>query len=251
MRSDEALGLSVTGVLPLGRALSSAQVAEIRQHLARCKTVPGYLPQRPVHGSPFESYAMADVLSAPGLLDFALQPRIVELAESVIGQKPVIYSAAAFWTQPGRGPVMTQVFHRDFDEEKFLALFVYLTDFTAANGAAQRYVVGSHDPATFGRLVDAYSPPGVDRAVFAQHKSRVAHELYDKHFPVLTLQGAAGTAVLMQPYGLHCGGTPTEPRLLAWFRYGTGKNAAYARDGIEPVRINGRVPTTLTQLILK
>jgi hypothetical protein len=244
--------LTTKGAVNLGPLLSPEQVADVHfRHFARCREIPGYVPNRPRSHTPFSCYSMADVLAAPHLLDAALNADILRMVGDYIGAEPVIYSVNAFWTRPlGGEPVMTQVFHRDFDEERFAALFFYLTDFTVENGAAQKYVEGSHDDETFSRLCETVGK-AYPKHVYAQHKSRLAHAEYLRSFPVMDLCGQAGTAVLMLPRGLHCGGMPKSPRLLAWVRYGTGANSAYRNDEIRPVSVPGRVPDAVTRLILE
>jgi hypothetical protein len=243
--------LTTKGAVNLGPLLRPEQVADVHAHFAGCKRLPGYVPSRPRNDTPFMCYSMADVLAAPHLLDAALCPDILRIAGEYIGAEPVVYSVSAFWTFPiAAEPVMTQVFHRDFDEERFVTLFFYLTDFTVENGAAQKYVEGSHDDETFNHLCETVGK-AYPKHVYAQHKSTLAHAEYLRSFPVMNLCGQAGTAVLMLPRGLHCGGMPKSPRLLAWVRYGTGANSAYRNDAIQPVRVPGRVPDPVTRLILE
>lgn len=143
---------------------------------------------------------LRDALVAPGLLELALG-----LTDAVAAylerDPPLAYSTNAFWTRPAGGiRDDIQAFHRDADDTRFLALFVYLTDvFDDADGPHQ--MIG---------------PNGETRAIF----------------------GPAGTAFLADTRNEHCGLKPTrgEERGIAWFRWGVSDPpVSYVWDRNAPI----------------
>jgi hypothetical protein len=238
--------------------LSAEQVAAIRAHFAQCGPLPGYIPGRltPFERSkpysledcekrgPFACYSLRDVLAAPHLLDRALAEEVIGPVRDYLGADPVLYSANAFWTFPRSAPHSTQIMHRDFDGERFVALFVSLTD-----NVEQWFLPGSHTVDGFAAQVRAF---GNSRTDYHGHKSQQVHDDLINLFPVIrVLAGPAGQCALTVPSGLHAGVPSKEPRLLAWFRYGTGPNRAYMQDKTEPVVVPGREPTPATELLIR
>ena len=142
-----------------------------------------------------------DAILAPHLFEFGL--RTIDLAATYLGRDPpVAYSMNAFWTRPG-AQLRTdiQAFHRDADDEKFLAIFVYLSDVESEKD-------GAH-------LLEG--PDGVIR-------------------PVL---GPAGTAFAADTSLLHMGRKPeTKERGIAWFRWGSSdRPPAGVWDKVEPISV--------------
>ena len=256
--------LSELGHQHLGQRLAPSEVQDVTQHFAGCSPLPGYIPGRFTEAErasaytldgcrkrgPFACYRLEDVLAAPHLLDAAMAPDVLEAARYVLGVPPVIYSVNVFWTFPGGAQAGTQVFHRDFDDDKFVGMFFYLTDFTIQNGSAQRYVTGSHDSARFSAMCKTLGKMPYSH-YWDRNKDAGVHASLERDFPVVSLVGTAGTAVLMLPSGFHCGGKPRENRCIAWVRYGAGPNKVYTNDGMYPVAVPGREPSDLTRLILK
>lgn len=156
-----------------------------------------------------------DALLAPHLLEraLALSPAAAEYLEV---PEPVIYSANAFWTRPGTEPPRwdIQELHRDADDERFLAMFVYLAD-------VREEADGPHV---------LRGPDGEDRFIF----------------------GPAGTVFLADTRHEHAGLKPrSRERGLAWFRWGISEHPpAYVWDGIAPVpwsALGDRYPSSPTQ----
>ena len=116
-----------------------------------------------------------------------------------------------FWTRPGTAAIRADIqdFHRDADDDRFLAMFFYLND--VLNDDA-----GPHD---------LIGPDGVCR----------------------TVVGPAGTVFLADTSLPHRGRKPTSgERGMAWYRYGVSdRPAANVWDKIEPVPpelMGGRLP---------
>ncbi len=151
-----------------------------------------------------------DAILAPHLIERALA--MTPVASEYLGCDPAVsYSANVFWTRPGPAGERPdiQAFHRDEDDVRFLAMFVYLTNIlTAADGPQ-----------------DLYGPDDVCRTIY----------------------GPAGTVFLADTSRLHRGRKPTErERGLAWWRWGVSERPpAGVWDKIEPVpsaALAGRYP---------
>lgn len=149
-------------------------------------------------------WAMEDVLRAPHFFEYVLG--WTPLVRNYLYQEPLLYSVNVFTTYPISGPMNPdiQAWHRDRDDVKFLALFVYLTDVMDSNDGAHLFKKGTHSGAEDGR--------------------------------VSTVLGPAGTAFFADTRGLHMGMRPTQyPRTMAWARWCVSDPpASYKWDGQEP-----------------
>lgn len=151
-----------------------------------------------------------DAVCAPHLMERALSA--IPLAGAYLGvSPPVSYSANAFWTRPGSAPLRDDIqgFHVDKDDERFLAMFVYLTDVLTDEQGPQ----------------DLYGPDDVMR----------------------TIRGPAGTVFLADTLRMHRGRKPTiGERGLWWWRWGvSARPPANEWDKIVPVpseALHGRLP---------
>ena len=152
-------------------------------------------------------HEMTDVVMAPNFFELTL--KYASIAADYLDTSPFMYSMNAFWTKTSsNAPKMDlQTWHRDHDDERFLALFVYGTDvFTEADGPHQ-FKVGTHNGAEDGEIRTMYGP--------------------------------AGTAFLADTRGLHMGRKPTRlgcRRLLLWARWSVSVRPwAYDNDKLAPV----------------
>lgn len=149
-------------------------------------------------------WAPEDILSAPHFLEFALG--MTRIAREYLGRDPLLYSVNAFTTYPISGPMNPDIqeWHRDRDDVKFLALFVYLTDVMDVNDGAHLFKVGTHEGAADG--------------------------------DVRTVLGPSGTAFLADTRAFHMGVRPvSRPRTVAWARWCvTDPPASYLWDGQAP-----------------
>lgn len=166
---------------------------------ARNRGDAGPRPRKDAGASEYVCVATSDAILAPHLLEHAID--LTDIAAAYLGRDPpVLYSANAFWTRPG--PTVRrdiQAFHVDADDERFLAMFCYLTDVTHSQH-------GPHD---------LKGPDGIVRTVF----------------------GPAGTVFLADTSLEHRGRKPElAERGIAWMRWGVSdRPPAGVWDGIEPV----------------
>jgi hypothetical protein len=163
-------------------------------------------------GTAMAAYELPTVVACPWLMTALNRPGILRLTSAYLGCKPTISAVGLRWSFPGAtAPDMTQAFHRDPDEWRFLKLFVYLTDVDGETGP-HIYVAGSHN--TRGRLRGkAYSEAEVE-ARFGKENLR----------PIL---GPRGTTFLADTIGIHAGMPPQRaPRLLLQVQYSILANFA-------------------------
>lgn len=164
---------------------------------------------------PALSHRMEDVISAPHFFEraVALLPLVREYFET---PEPVLYSFNVFWTQPASIEYFsTHFWHRDFDDEKQLVLFLYGTDVHHEDDGAHKYQRGTHltNDETLGRDWKEDPPPTVVKRIF----------------------GSAGTMFLADTNGLHMGSRPKQRRMLAWARWGVSDlPRTYVRDELQP-----------------
>lgn len=153
---------------------------------------------------------MADVLAAPHLWDLIVS--LLPTAVAYLGVEPHLYSVNAFWTRPTDKPLRPDIqeFHRDYDDDRFLAMFVYGTDVLEEVDGPHRFVVGSH----------------LDRE---EHCGRPATDIY----------GPAGTVFLADTRAFHLGVRPQRgERLLIWARWCVSPEPwVYAHDKTQPAHL--------------
>jgi hypothetical protein len=142
--------------------------------------------------------SMNGAILTPHLLETALAH--TDLVAAYLGcDPPVMYSINVFWTRPGPAAARKDIqeFHRDKDDERFVTMFVFLTD-VFEDGAQ-----------------DIEGPDGVIRGI----------------------TGPAGATFLSDTSRQHRGRKPTRgERGIAWVRWGVSDPpAAYVWDGNEPV----------------
>lgn len=158
------------------------------------------VPREQAAASECVCVATADAIVAPHVFELGLAA--TALAGAYLGRDPpVAYSANAFWTRAGAGGTRPDIqeFHRDTDDERFLAMFVYLTDVSGEDGGPQ----------------DLHGPDDVVRTIF----------------------GPAGTVFLADTSRLHRGRKPAAgERGIAWYRWGVSdRPPAGVWDKVEPV----------------
>lgn len=193
--------------------LTPDEASGLHAHFRGLDTLDGHVPAtsdgklrrvgKGAESRPFASHRHTDLLAAPYVIELALAG--MGVARAFLGGDPDVYSVNAWWSFPGPQEAGIRRMHRDRDADRFLALFVYLTDVGTDDGP-QVYREGTQEGAT----------EGADARILAP----------------------AGAGFFTDPRGLHMGETPkTTPRLTLWVRYGHGENFAYRQDRIVPVPI--------------
>lgn len=226
--------LAEAGRLHLGPLLTAAQSAEIvaRSQAAPCR--PSFFSfqnkqemslAEARRTSVYASYAPEFILSAPGVLEAANDPRVLGLVESYLGAPPILYSLNLWWTFDNPNPGVTHSWHRDIEDCKFISLFINMTDVDEESGPFV-FIPGSHQRQALDRRLAAVGR-GFDTAPFFRGDAYGADDRIATVFDGLAERwlSPAGSGTLCDNYGLHRG----EPvrrgaRLMLWIRYGYGAN---------------------------
>lgn len=145
------------------------------------------------------SYKMNQIFRSPLLLKLMTKPEIVSLAQAYLGCLPTITAVNLWWSKFNGESFHTQNIHRDYDDFKFLAFFIYLSDVDDDNGPHVYY--------------------------------KNTHKGSDDMSEKVIVTGKAGTAIFGDTYALHHG-QPLNAgkRLLFWVRYSLHKNNNFYRN---------------------
>ena len=194
------------GIATFPALLSEAQIEEVN----------AYLKDRPVvapdgkefrlsdapSGTRQASYPLSTIVECPHLLEAANREDLLSVAGAYIGARPLISATRIDCTFPAGGaPVDVQRFHRDYDDWRFLKLFIYLTDTDREEG-----------PHEFVRTSHRYS--GRWRANFFS-----TDYIAQRYGPeaVMRVCGPRGTSFAADTWGIHRGSVPTN-RLRVLFQ---------------------------------
>ena len=245
-RADAAAAhLRDEGYALLGPALSAAQAAEVVAYLsdracfnAHLPSASDQVPRRLGAGAEdhhYGSYALADVVAAPHLLELANHPTLIGIAARYLGCLPTLYSVNAWWSFAGHGKAsVSQEFHRDLDGFRFCTLFVFLTDVGPTTGA-HVFIRQSHRVDLTDAILRREAPrlaaehgltPTLDE-LYGRTAGYGRDPLYEALFrgQIDTITGPAGTALIADTSGLHKGIPLTSGRrLMFWARYGLYRN---------------------------
>lgn len=200
--------LKENGYVIFKNFFSENQCSEIRELLVK---QPGYNAHVPIYSdgvprvlSPnYEfntlSYPSSCLFDIPMILEKVADPSLVSLAQSYLDCFPTLYSLNSWWHIYKDQTYGTQKNHRDHDDFRFLALFIYLTDVDETNGPHVFYP-----------------------------KTQDGSESNDS----ISIIGKAGTAILADTFATHRG-QPLQQgsRLVCWWRYGLSINAMHYHDG--------------------
>ena len=191
--------LTSSGLHELGQLLSTDQASDLVSYFKQKpvrdpyrSSVPKFLPLS--GGRPAEAHIAhhdaQDILDAPGLLDLANDPRILDVVGQFLGCKPTIGYMATWWSYAtGMGAQQAENFHRDVDDWRFVKLFVYLTDVTMESGP-HKYVLHS-------------SPQNKLTEIRRLRDEEVASTFGEDN--IRTMTAKAGEGFLEDTYGIHKG----------------------------------------------
>ena len=231
--------------------LSKGQIDDLNKYFSRKKVFNShvyiYSDKEPYEveklrlESPIGSYRSADTINAPHLLDLALNPKVLGIVEQYLGCAPTIYSMNSWRYFPGYPQTGPQDFHRDIDDYKFLALFLFLSDVQGGESGGQfQYIKRTHDEGELAKLTSNISVAGEFFPPKLKNHGYKNSDLYKKIFSaqIEDFIGPAGSVFLSDTFGLHRGVPPQfNDRFVCWIRYGYGQNWAYKNDGIEAVML--------------
>ncbi|MCB2078724.1 MAG: phytanoyl-CoA dioxygenase family protein [Novosphingobium sp.] len=131
-----------------------------------------------------------DVVTAPGALAIANDPRVLSIVAAFMGCKPTLSYLTAWWSFGGDGvPQQAEKFHRDVDDWSFVKLFVYLTP-VDENTGPHVYVRGSANDNKLAEI-RRFDDAEVSTAFGADN--------------IIPLTGKAGTGLIEDTFGIHKG----------------------------------------------
>jgi hypothetical protein len=213
-------------------SIGSAQAAAAAEHLSARALRLGRVP-RPGNAqvaslaevprdANFACYDPLDLWSSPHLLEFATRDALLDLVQDYLGCTPTLCVFNAYWALPERpaDPAL-QLFHRELDDGRSLAVFTLLTPVAEAADGAHFYVEASHDPA---RLEASLRAEGVgtrlDYLLAGPFVAPMTMRLFNRSARRFT--GPAGASVCADAFGLHRSLVPrSHPKLLLELRFGT------------------------------
>lgn len=194
---------------------------------------------------PMFCHSMTDIVRAPTFFEYALMG--YGTARDYFGEEPRLYSMNCFWTQPATSNYAdTHSWHRDADDRKQLAMFLYGTDVLDPADGAHLYQRGTHrlvDGSVDHLFNDTSSPQNPAPQINAAQAIMDAAlgRPGDQPSPeiVETVTGQAGQMFFTDPCGLHMGIRPQRGRMFAWSRWGVSPlPASYVWDHMKPVDKN-------------
>ncbi|MDR2877912.1 MAG: phytanoyl-CoA dioxygenase family protein [Chromatiales bacterium] len=151
------------------------------------------------------SYSLATMLSCPHVWGLMNHPRMLAVAEAFLGCTPTISGARIDWYGAHEGgPCDVQQFHRDYDDWKFLKMFVYLTDVDDDTGPHE-YIARSHLGSGRVRAIP-YQPEEIAAEYGKDAFTRIC--------------GPRGTSFMADTWGIHKGNVPTRAaRVMMQIQY--------------------------------
>lgn len=199
--------LHQNGIVFLNDLISAEAVADMREWFT---DAPAQDPHRPALGTftapgdvPEQTHvAYIDaqhVASAPHGLELANHPSVIAAVTQFLGAKPTISYMTSWWSMPRGGDAEgPENFHRDWDDYRFVKLFLYLTD-VDENSGPHAFVRGSHES---DRLME--------RRRFSDEEVEAAFPAEDR----MIITGPAGSHFLETTFGVHRGIPPVSDRRL-------------------------------------
>ncbi len=166
-------------------------------------------------------YADRDILNCPHLLDIALNPLHLGLAQSFLGTVPMIITCAAWWSFARADEAReAQLYHLDLDDYRFLKLFVYLTDVDETSGP-HVYVPTTHRADILLKAREA--APSIQQFDQWLGQLRKTDREVGDAFGIAPVEitGEAGTVFVANTRGIHKGLLPKDRnRLVCQIVYG-------------------------------
>lgn len=237
------LALLSNGYIPLGTILDSQQLLDIHTHLHNKEVCTSHViyPGAQFHqqdGAQFNCFRLENILTCPHLLELALRKDILDWAASYFMCTPTLYSMNTWWSRAGYRAAGPQTFHRDMDDFNFLSLFIYLTDVDESAGPhvyiRHTHTIESMEGKINKDLILNFFPPLAKNGYGLD-------DVYSQQFgnDMVKCTGKAGTAFLLDTYGIHKGmPLVSKDRLVIWLRYGLHKNPPTDVQIPHPVQFN-------------
>ncbi len=260
--------LEKSGCQKLQNPLSPEEVEEIRTFFS---TVDGYsahvcarsdgIARNLSNGAmdyQYLSFPLATIRQCPHISKILSNKTMHAVAKSYLGQNPILYSINTFWNFPNPrvarkgGAIMqkeydgVQTWHRDKDDFKFLAFFIFLTDTSESDGS-HLFVESSHRSNWINVALNQIFKVNRSKLKFSGSFSEqelinqignllvVGSNLSDDLLKaggakIREISGKAGDFFVEDTFGIHKGVLCKRPRLMMWIRLGLYENIAFAAD---------------------
>lgn len=149
-------------------------------------------------GNTFWINKMSDVLNIPEVINLIKDPSLLKIVQNFLECKPIL-TQTNLWksinnsVDKNKLSSSAQLFHRDFDHEKWLKIFIYLNDVTEKNGP-HCFVKGSHKSLLKNRKVHP--------------STRESDDFIKQHYDSKNIKfhcGKKGTVVFENTRGYHKG----------------------------------------------
>lgn len=208
----QEIELKSLGYTMLGKIMSDDDVRAMKSQLASLECYDYYQPSlgffspdSPPSNANIGGYSSSQLFSIKKVVEVANNSKILAVVQAYFGCKPTISTVAAWWSFPGAKKARTnQLFHRDFDDIKFLKLIIYLTD-VDLNCGPHVYVTKTANMKALRRPTRC---DDVSIGKLLPNNKR------------LSICGLAGQAFLADTFGWHKSELPTNgPRLVLQITY--------------------------------
>lgn len=157
--------------------------------------------------------------AAPKVLDLEnpfvqllLSDSFLNVVNNVHGMSLKLMNVNYWYCHPAeKAPILSQNWHRDWDDPYLLKVFIYINDVSEAEGAFQ-YIEQSHDHGPYGHVIKRHPIMGKYTS-----SEKLAALIPTK--PTV-LEGKSGSMVLCDTSGFHKGGYVSNPEGYRFLFYG-------------------------------
>jgi hypothetical protein len=187
------------------------------------------------YGLPKEAYtsnsawciSQDDIINLPEVQKIISDEKLLHIIQEYLGVKPILTQTNLWFTHNVNNEFSTnaQLYHRDFDHERWLKVFIYLNDVTKLNGP-HCFVKKSHlDIGTIGR------------GAFERENDKTIEQHYPKE-NIIMHTGKQGTLIIEDTRGYHKGlPVISGERIILQIEYAI--NPSYGKQ-IPPFKINNK-----------
>ena len=123
---------------------------------------------------------------------------LLNIAENYLGCKPILHNVL-FWASYPGDVETTQQFHQDYDDIKFLKVFIYLNDVGKENGP-HTYVKKSLENI---ELIKKKLDKNESEKLSLRYSDKLIEDCYSKN--IFNICGETGTIIFEDTHGLHKG----------------------------------------------
>jgi hypothetical protein len=170
------------------------------------------------------------------MTQFAILPEFAKISAHYMGMVPRFSGTRMWHTIPiadNEQRVASQQWHRDFNDQRFVKIFLYLNDVDSGSGPLE-YIKETHHDGRYGRvLADKLKPSlGTRDYVTDAEMEPYYDELRSNHVQCV---GSSGTLTFVDTFGFHRGGKcETGVRDVVISHYNTNANTFPIEHSCDP-----------------